>query len=57
MPLEKHIVQVQNEMASIMDKWDHKNSLIKTSLAPEAGFMWHNPSSNKLVIPPDEGLR
>ena len=56
MPLEKHVVQVQNKMASIMDKWDHQNGLTKTSLAPEPGFMWHDPKSNKLIIPPDENL-
>ena len=57
MPLERYIVQIQNDMASIMDKWDHQDALIKTSLAPEHGFMWHNPKSGKLVIPPEEGLR
>ena len=57
MPLEKHIVQAQNEMASIMDNWDHKTKLTKTSLAPEPRFMWHDPRSRKLVIPPDEDLR
>ena len=56
MPLEKHIVWAQNDMASIMNNWDHKRKLTKTPLSPEAEFMWHNPSSNKLVIPPDEGL-
>ena len=55
-PLEKHIVWTQNKMAFIMDKWDHKNTLTKTSLEPEPGFMWHDPKSNKLVIPPDEDL-
>ena len=40
-----------------MDNWDHKIKLTKTSLKPEPGFMWHDPSSNKLVIPPDEELR
>ena len=57
MPLEKHIVQAQNEMASIMDNWDHKTKLTKTSLIPEPGFMWHDPRSQKLVIPPDEDLQ
>ena len=57
MPLEKHIVQVQNKMTSIMDNWDHKKKLTKISLTPEEGFMWHDPNSKKLVIPPDEDLR
>ena len=57
MPLEKHIVQTQNEMASTMNNWHHNTKLTKTSLAPEPGFMWHEPKSNKIVIPPDEDLR
>ena len=57
MPLEKHIIQVQNEMALIMNNWDHKTKLIKTSLVSEPGFMWHDPRSQKLIIPPDEDLR
>ena len=57
MPLEKHIVRAQNDLESIMDNWDHEIKPTKTSLRPESGFMWHDPKSNKLVIPPDEGLR
>ena len=57
MPLEKHIVQAQNTMASIMNNWDHKTKLTKTSLTPEPGFMWHSPQTHKLIIPPDENLQ
>ena len=57
MSLEKHIVRVQNEMASIMDNWDLRTRLTKTSLTPEPGFMWHHPQTHKLVIPPEEDLR
>ena len=57
MPLEKHIIQVQNEMASIMNNWDHKMKLTRTPLTPEPGFIWHSPQMQKLIIPPDENLR
>ena len=56
MPLEKHIIQAQNEMASVMDNWEHKTTLIKTSLTPEPGFMWHDPKAKKLVISLNEDL-
>ena len=57
MLLEKHIIQAQNEMALIMDKWDHRKPLTKILLEPNPGFMWKDQTSNKIVISPDEDLQ
>ena len=52
---EDVIVQAQNHMLSIMDNWDKKEPLQKTSLGDNQ-YMWCHPESSKLVILPDQQL-
>ena len=55
--LAKDIRNTQNHMEDILDNWDLKNPLVKISLEPNPGFMWKDPKTLKVVIPPDEDLR
>ena len=56
-PLAKNICNTQNRMADVLDNWDPRNPLVKLSLKPNPRFMWKDPKTLKVVIPPDEDLR
>ena len=53
--MESLIVEAQNQLASVMDGWDPKKPLQKTTLDDEIS-VWTHPSTNKLVIPLDQKL-
>ena len=53
--VESDIVDAQNRLASVMDKWDDKEPLVKT-IIDEGTYIWTHPKTRKLVIPPDPEL-
>ena len=53
--MESDIVNTQNRLTSIMDKWDDKEPLLKTAI-DEGTYIWTHPKTRKLVIPPDQEL-
>ena len=53
--MESHIVDAQNRLASVMDNWDMKEPLQKTTIE-DGTSIWTHPQSNKLVILPDQEL-
>ena len=53
--VESNIVDTQNRLASIMDKWDDKEPLLKTVIN-KGIYIWTHPKTRKLVIPPDQEL-
>ena len=52
---ESIIVDAQNQLASVMDNWDSKMPLRKTTL-DDGTHLWTHAQSNKLAIPPDQEL-
>ena len=53
--IKSTIVDAQNRLASIMDSWDSKQPLQKTTLN-DGTYIWTEAHTNKLVIPPDQEL-
>ena len=53
--MESIIVNAQNRLASIMDNWDAKEPLQKTTI-DDGTHIWTHPQTNKLVIPLDQEL-
>ena len=53
--MESLIIEAQNHLMSLMDNWDLKEPLQKTTL-DDGTNVWAHPRMNKLVIPPDQEL-
>ena len=53
--MESLIVDAQNGLASVMDNWDTKEPLQKTTIN-DGTSIWTHSLTNKLVIPPDQEL-